>query len=182
MEVIFKPCSVLTNYKNNSRLHSKEQIDSLSAAIKEFGFNVPILIDESNIIIAGHARLAAAKQIKMEEVPCIVLKHLSEEQRKAFVHIDNRLGDLSSFDEYKLNLDLESLVDIDVTLFGFSDLFDANAASKKAPRLEKVDLRAPDLAWVLMSIPLSEYSQVQDVVNEISENPLINIYTTVSNK
>ncbi len=71
----------LIPYVNNSRTHSDEQINQVASSIKEFGFTNPILIDDDNGVIAGHGRLLASKKLNLDEVPCIILKGLTEAQK-----------------------------------------------------------------------------------------------------
>jgi DNA modification methylase len=82
----------LTPYSNNSRKHSESQVESICNSIKEFGFTNPILIDETNGIIAGHGRLMAARKLNLTSVPCIMLKGLTPNQKKAYVIADNKLA------------------------------------------------------------------------------------------
>jgi len=77
---------------NNPRTHSREQIAQIAASIKEFGWTNPILVDEGDEILAGHARVLAGKKLGMKEVPVIVLRHLSEAQKRALVIADNQLA------------------------------------------------------------------------------------------
>ncbi len=89
----------LIPYARNSRTHSDEQVAQIAASIKEFGFNNPVLIDESGSIIAGHGRILAARKLGLSEAPCIRLSHLSETQRRAYVIADNKLAMNSRWDE-----------------------------------------------------------------------------------
>src|ERR1039458_8770606 len=82
----------LLPYARNARTHSDEQIAQVAASIAEFGWTNPILVGEDGVVIAGHARLAAARLLKMSEVPVIVLDHLTPTQRRALVLADNRLA------------------------------------------------------------------------------------------
>jgi ParB-like chromosome segregation protein Spo0J len=75
--------SVLKPYPRNARTHSRKQIHQIAASIQEFSFNSPILIDEANIIIAGHGRVEAAKLLGLETVPTIRLDHLTDAQKRA---------------------------------------------------------------------------------------------------
>ena len=100
----------------NARRHSKKQITKLAASIREFGFNVPVVIDETSLILAGHARFEAAAALKMREVPCIRLSHLSPEQKTAFAIADNKLGDLSDFDPDALRVQLATLAEVEFNL------------------------------------------------------------------
>ena len=84
--------SDLTPYARNARTHSDEQVDQIANSIKEFGFNNPVLIDNDNGIIAGHGRVMAADNLGFKDVPCIRLKHLSDEQKRAYILIDNKLA------------------------------------------------------------------------------------------
>jgi ParB-like chromosome segregation protein Spo0J len=85
LQVQLRPVSALVPYAKNARTHSDEQVSQIARSIEEFGWTNPILIDSDNVIIAGHARLLAAKKLKLPEVPVIVLGHLTEAQRRALV-------------------------------------------------------------------------------------------------
>lgn len=71
-------------YQNNPKKHSEKQITQIINSIKEFKFNNPILIDENNVLIAGHGRLLASKHLQIKEIPAIKLTHLTESQKKAY--------------------------------------------------------------------------------------------------
>lgn len=117
--------SDLIPYANNSRTHSEEQVNQVASSIKEFGFTNPVLIDEDGGIIAGHGRIMAANKLGLNEVPCIVLKGLTEAQKKAYVIADNQLALNSGWDLDMLKLEVESLqeMDFDIDLLGFDDDF-----------------------------------------------------------
>jgi ParB-like chromosome segregation protein Spo0J len=83
--------STLKPYLRNPRTHSKKQIHQIAASIQEFGFNNPVLVDSENRIIAGHGRMDAAKLLGLQEVPTIVLGHLTEGQREGFLIADNKI-------------------------------------------------------------------------------------------
>src|SRR5581483_972783 len=85
------PTDKLIPYARNPRTHSDAQVAQIAASIAEFGFNNPILVDTNAGIIAGHGRLLAARKLQLPEVPVIVLDHLSEAQKRAYVIADNRL-------------------------------------------------------------------------------------------
>src|ERR1035437_4963341 len=82
----------LVPYAKNARTHSAEQVAQIAASIVEFGFVNPIRVDTNNGIVAGHGRLLAARQLGLAEVPVVVLDHLSETQRRAYILADNRLA------------------------------------------------------------------------------------------
>lgn len=114
----------LTAWTNNPRTHSKKQISQIADSITEFGFTNPILIDDGNVVIAGHGRLAASGRLKLDAVPCIRLSGLSEPQKRALVIADNKLGLNAGWDDELLARELHSLleadVDFGVSLTGFS--------------------------------------------------------------
>lgn len=99
----------LIPYANNSRTHGDAQIAQIAASIKEFGFTNPVLIDGEGGIIAGHGRVLAARKLKLAEVPCIRLSHLTETQRRAYVIADNSLALAAGWDSELLRLELDAL-------------------------------------------------------------------------
>jgi DNA modification methylase len=121
LKIILKETHGLKPYLKNARSHGKKQVAQIAASIKEFGFNNPILIAEDDEIIAGHGRLAAAVKLGLEKVPCIVLPHLTEAQRRAYVLADNKLAENSVWDEALLRDELAALaaVNFDLELVGF---------------------------------------------------------------
>lgn len=112
----------LIPYANNSRVHSSSQIDEIAASIKEFGFTIPVLIEEDNGIIAGHGRVEAAKKLGFKEIPCIVASGWTEAQKKAYIIADNRLPMNATWDEEMLSAELRRIDEMgfDMALIGFS--------------------------------------------------------------
>jgi len=86
------PLDKLIPYTQNARTHSDNQVDQIAASILEFGFTNPILADGGGTIIAGHARVLAARKLALPTVPVIVLNHLTETQRRAYRLADNQLA------------------------------------------------------------------------------------------
>ena len=113
----------LLPYIRNARTHTDQQVAQVAASIREFGWTNPILVAADGTIIAGHARLAAARKLKMTEVPVIVLDHLTEAQRRALVLADNRLALDAGWDEEMLRVELASLQEdgFDLDIVGFTD-------------------------------------------------------------
>jgi hypothetical protein len=100
----------LIPYARNAKKHSPEQVAAIAASIKEFGFNAPVLIAADKTIVAGHGRVLAAQKLGLKEVPCLVLDHLTETQRRAYVLADNRLGEIGGgWDAEMLKLEVEDL-------------------------------------------------------------------------
>jgi len=144
------PIEKLVPYTRNPRTHSEAQIAQIAASIVEFGFNCPILVDTDSGIVAGHGRLAAAKKLKLEQVPVIVLDHLTPAQRRAYLLADNKLAELAGWDEDLLRLELQALeragFDLDVVGFSDEELAEllAEPASEVPPGLTDEDA-APEL-------------------------------------
>jgi len=117
------PLDRLRPYERNARTHSPEQVAQIVASIQEFGFTNPLLVDGSDGILAGHGRLAAAKDLGLAEVPVIVLDHLSAAQRRAYILADNQLALNAGWDMEMLSLELSELGDLgfDLSLLGFDD-------------------------------------------------------------
>ena len=118
-----KSVSELKPYEKNPRLNDYA-VDYVAESIKNFGFKVPIVIDKNNVIIAGHTRLKAAKQLGIDKVPCIIADDLTDEQVKAFRIADNKVSDFSLWDNTLLLEELEGLPDDIFTGFDESELFD----------------------------------------------------------
>ena len=139
MQIINKPIKELIPYEKNPRKND-EAVKYVKASIEQFGFKVPIVIDAQGVIVAGHTRLKAAKELGMKEVPCIVADDLNEEQIKAFRLVDNKTGEAAEWDVELLNTELLDLeANFDMSDFGFEiypptgevsdDDFDADAVA-----------------------------------------------------
>ena len=122
MKVINKKINSLVLYENNSRLHSDKQINQIVNSISEFGFTNPILIDENQMVLAGHGRLKAAEILDLKNVPTIQISNLSESQKKAYVIADNKLALNADWNDDLLQNEVLNLVNenIDLTLLGFN--------------------------------------------------------------
>lgn len=113
----------LIPYARNAREHSEEQVQQLRASLREFGFVAPLLIDTQGNIIAGHGRLMAAQAEGLETVPCVLVEHLTDTQRRAYILADNRLAEQASWNADLVSLELQELKDagFDLTLTGFDE-------------------------------------------------------------
>jgi DNA modification methylase len=143
----------LIPYAQNPRTHSDAQVTQIAASIAEFGFNNPILVDTKAGIIAGHGRLLAARQLQLEQVPVIVLDHLTEAQKRAYVIADNQLALNAGWDDDLLRAELAALQaeDFNVRLIGFED---------------------EELARLLATQDAAEGLTDEDAVPELAETPV----------
>lgn len=116
------PAEKLLPYAKNARTHSDEQVEQIAASMREFGFTNPILVDNADGIIAGHGRLLAAKRLGLAQVPVIVLDHLTDAQRRAYILADNKLALNAGWDEEMLSEELKDLNSegFDLSLIGFN--------------------------------------------------------------
>jgi len=121
MQVEHIELATVIPFAKNSRIHNDAQVAQIAASIREFGFTNPVLIDEANGIIAGHGRVLAARKLKLTEVPCIRLVHLTDAQKRAYVIADNKLALNAGWDEDLLALEIKDLqgMDFDLDLLGF---------------------------------------------------------------
>ncbi len=147
------PLEKLIPYARNPRMHSDAQVAQIAASIAEFGFNNPILVDTKAGIIAGHGRLLAARKLQLAEVPVIVLDHLTEAQKRAYILADNQLALNAGWDDTLLAAELAALQqeDFDVSLIGFEDA---------------------ELARLLAAQDATEGLTDEDSVPELSETPI----------
>lgn len=126
LKIVYLSPDELTPYENNTRKHEKEDIDQIIKSIEDDGFNDPIGIwGEKNIIVEGHGRQIAAKQIGMKKVPCIRLDHMTDTQRRDYAIRHNRTAELSAWDFEKLEEELAGLKIEGVDLSGLKFDFDS---------------------------------------------------------
>lgn len=121
MEIQYINIDKIVEYKNNVKIHTQEQIEQIMTSIERYGNNDPIAIDENNVIIEGHGRYLALKELGEIEIPVIQLKHLTEEQKREYILVHNKLTMNTGFDIEKLKTELE-MIDFDMTLFNFQEL------------------------------------------------------------
>ena len=119
--LIYKNTDDIIPYKGNPR-NNKAAVDKVAKSIEEFGFNVPIVIDENDIVVTGHTRLLASKKLGLNKVPTIVVSDLTNEQVQAFRIADNKVSEFSEWNEDLLMQELSEIEGIDMSIFGFDDL------------------------------------------------------------
>ena len=118
-----RPIEALIPYARNAQLHSDAQIDQIAASIEEWGWTIPVLVDEAGGLIAGHGRILAARKLGIGEVPTMVARGWSDEKIRAYRVADNKLAELSLWDGQLLQLelaDLRGLMGDSIALTGFS--------------------------------------------------------------
>ena len=124
MQITYLNIEDIKPYKNNPR-KNKEAIDYVVNSIKEFGFKVPITIDENNVIITGHTRYEASKRLGLKQVPCIIVKDLNEEQIRAYRLADNKVAEMTTWDFQKLEEEISDIKNINLNMYGFDDTIES---------------------------------------------------------
>ena len=124
MIIVNRKLDELKPYEKNPR-YNDEAVKAVANSIRTFGFKVPMVIDSNNVIVCGHTRYKAAKQLNLAEVPCVIADDLSEEQIKAFRLADNQVSEIASWDDGLLEQELSEIHGIDMNDFGFD--FDLEA-------------------------------------------------------
>lgn len=176
----------ITPYKNNAKIHTEEQIEQIKKSIEEFGMNDPIAVwGEDNIIVEGHGRLEALKQLGYNEVDCIRLDHLTNEERKAYTLAHNKLTMNTDFDFDILNEELEDITDIDMSDFGFDldfedeekevveDEFDIDSNIPEEPKAKYGDIYQLGKHRLMCGDSTKE-----DDVRKLCNNNLIDLFLT----
>lgn len=141
------PLSEIVRNKDNARQHSPKQIEQLAQSIRKFTFLAPVIVDDDNLLLCGHARVEAAQQAGMTTVPAIRVGHLNEIQKRAFMIADNRLAELASWDEALLKRELQFLsecdIDFDFSAIGFETPEIDIALNESSPETSEED-RLPE--------------------------------------
>ena len=133
----------LKPYANNAKIHTAEQVEQIKNSIKEFGFNDPIAIWHDNQIIEGHGRLLAVMEMpEIEKVPVIRLDDLTDEQRRAYMLVHNKLTMNTGFDVNLLNSELEELIDCNLEQYGLYIKSAAEVVSEETAT-ERKEIRCP---------------------------------------
>ena len=141
------PVDELIPYDRNPNIHSSEQIIQLANSIREWGFTVPILIDEKEVVLAGHGRLFAAKSLNMEKVPCITATGWSDAQKKAYVIADNKLSEGSEWDSSLYFAELKEINNsgFDLSLIGFDESISLDFEPNLQPTTSFTDVNEGDI-------------------------------------
>lgn len=137
LKIEYVPINTLKAYENNAKIHTPEQIEQIKRSIEEFGFNDPIAVWHDNEIIEGHGRLMAGLEMGIETVPIIRLDDLTDDQRKAYMLVHNKLTMNTDFDFSILETELQSITEISMDDYGFDMSFDDIEEEKE---IEEADI------------------------------------------
>lgn len=154
-------------YEFNNRNHSVNQIDLICKSIKQFGFNQPIVIDENGIVLVGHGRLLAAKTLGMKEVPVLKVFNLSEEKKRAYRILDNKLQNDSTWDLNNLELELGALEDggFDLPEWGLEQL--QNMFTKEEEPFKETNKADDGSKSIIIKVEEDELEELEQDIEEV---------------
>ncbi len=160
----------LTPNERNAKLHPREQIEQIKESIKANGFNDPVAVwGDKNIIVEGHGRLIACKELGFKTIDCIRLDHLTDEQRRAYTLSHNKLTMNSGFDDELLELEIEELAELGVDVIGFE--LDEIAEPEQQAK-ERDDLSEKVNAVFEVVVECEDEEQQEEIYNRLTEEGL----------
>ena len=169
MQIVNININDIKEYENNAKIHTDEQIEQIVTSIERYGNNDPIAIDENNVIIEGHGRYLALKRLGVEKVPVIKLEHLTEEQKREYILVHNKLTMNTGFDLDILEQELDK-IEFDMTNFDFEkfeQIFEEET-SELNKEIELAELE--DKVMLKFEFGYDEYQMVLERLHEINED------------
>lgn len=159
----------LTPYKNNAKTHPREQIEQIKQSIEENGFCDPVAVwGENNIVVEGHGRLIACRELGFEKIDCIRLDHLTDGQRRAYTLTHNKLTMNSDFDNELLALELGDLQELEIDVIGFDEI----ETQDEAGTTERDDLSEKVAEVFEVVVECADEMQQEEIFNRLSEEGL----------
>ena len=162
LKIEYLPIKALKPYEKNTRKHQKKDVDNIARSIEKYGFNDAIGIWKDNIIIEGHGRLLAAKQLGMTKVPCVRLDHLTDEQRREYAIAHNATAELSEWD---LDILPDELAELDLSAFDFD--FGVSLGEDDAEPKEREEIALNESVSVV--VECSDDEEAEAIFEKLSE-------------
>lgn len=164
LKIEYVPINSINPYENNAKLHPKEQIEQIKKSMQEFGNIDPIGVWH-NEIVEGHGRFQAAKELGIDIVPVIRLDELTDEQRKAYALVHNKLTMNSDFDADLLDFELNDILDIDMEQFGFNISEDEKKEKEEKPEVEFSEILGEENNYIVLKFDNSvDWLQVETIL------------------
>lgn len=165
MQIELIEINLINEYENNVKIHTDEQIEQIIMSIQKYGNNDPIAIDENNTIIEGHGRFLALKRLGYTTIPAIKLGHLTDEQKREYILIHNKLTMNTGFDMERLEKELDE-IETDLSLYGFEQFEEIfEELDEELEELEELEDEPTD-ETVKLTIKLSR-TEYEAVVNKL---------------
>jgi len=168
----------LTPFKNNSKIHTKQQIRQIANSVEKFGFNDPLgICGAENIVLEGNGRIEAAKLLKMEKLPCVRLDHLNETEQRAYVIAHNALNLETGFDEAALFSELKKLQnDFDMNGLGV----DTDKYLLKLEGLQTKELQPYKQVHYLITLNLNDNDKIVDIIDSLRKLEGVEVDATIN--
>mgnify|MGYP000962215844 FL=1 len=168
MQIELIDINLITEYENNVKIHTDEQIEQIIISIQKYGNNDPIAIDENNVIIEGHGRFLALKRLGYGTIPVIKLGHLTDEQKREYILIHNKLTMNTGFDMERLEKELDE-IETDLSLYGFEqfeEIFEELDEELEKPEDEPTN----DTVKLTIKFSQTEYEAVVNKLETINND------------
>lgn len=172
MKIIEMPIETIIPYVKNPRKND-QAVAQVARSIQEFGFKVPVIIDKNNEIVAGHTRVKAAKKLGFASIPCIIVDDLTPEQIKAFRLADNKVGEVAEWDANLLIGELNDIVSLDMSGFGFDPV-------EEMPDITKVELQPYKKVHYLISVDINDHDKIIDDIARLRESGVCEVEDTLN--
>lgn len=169
LKIEYMPIGSIKPYKNNAKLHPKEQIEQIKKSMQEFGNIDPIGVWH-NEIVEGHGRFQAAKELGIDIVPVIRLDELTDEQRKAYALVHNKLTMNSDFDLDILSDELDKIFDIDMSDFGFGDEFSNVSVEDYDTKFSLPDGDKPEICTMTFTLHQNQKTLIDYAMSQVENN------------
>jgi len=178
LKIEYVDINKLTPFKDNTKIHTKEQIQHIANSIKDFGFNDPLgICGEDNVILEGNGRLEAARLLGMTELPCVRLDHMSEVERRAYVIAHNATNLETGFDEGKLFAELEKLQNsYDLKNFGL----DTDKFLVTLNGLQVQELKPYSRVHYLISLDVNDNDKMLEILEQVKKIGGVEIESTTN--
>lgn len=167
MQIELIEINLINEYENNVKIHTDEQIEQIIMSIQKYGNNDPIAIDENNTIIEGHGRFLALKRLGYDTIPVIKLGHLTDEQKREYILIHNKLTMNTGFDMERLEKELDE-IETDLSLYGFEQF--EEFFEELDEELEELEEPKDETVKLTIKLSRTEYDAVVNKLETINND------------